>query len=303
MNPTPARPTVSQILSAWISGKELALWTSLLFLANGLAGLMVNWSGAAVTDVVEFLFGGGFVAVAWGVALWLLTRAPQQAASATDIAAVLGLCLLGGLLPVNALPVATTGLGLWLFLKKDDQFRAAGLVFLAIASQQFWGHLMLSALGPELVRVDAAMVGEAMIHTVRGSTWHDNIITAANGYSIVVLEGCSSFSNVSTALLAWVAFGRLERARWLKRDLFVGLAIVITQVALNVARMYLMAQSVQNYLYWHDEGGKQIYVAAASAVAVLISVVGTHWARRATEVESSSSLEGLAPPPTRPELR
>jgi hypothetical protein len=289
VNPMPSSPSIPRISSARPSGKELALWTSLLLLANGLAGFVVNGMGfgPSVADIVDLLFAGGFVAVAWGAALWLLMKATSQAASATEIAVMLGLCLLGCLIQVNALPVAITGLGLWFFFKKDDQFRAAGGIFLAIASQQFWGHLVLGALGPELVRVDAAMVGEAMTHTVRGSSWHDNIITAPSGYSIVVLEGCSSFSNVSTALLAWVAFSRLERARWLKRDLIVGGAIVISQIVLNVARMYLMAQSYPYYLYWHDEGGKQIYVAIASAAAVLISVVGTHWAGRDRERERS----------------
>jgi hypothetical protein len=285
----PASATFLQLPSARISAKELTLWTSLLILANGVAGLNLNGFGVdlGAGGPLNFLFGNGFVAVAWGAAFWLLIKAPRQAASAIDVAVALGLCLLGGLVQIKALPVAITGLGLWLFLKRDDQFRAAGAVFLAIASQQFWGHLILSALGPELVRVDAALVGEAMVHTVKGSTWHDNVITAPSGYSIVVLERCSSFANVSTALLAWTAFSRLERARWLKRDLFVGAAIVISQIVLNVARMYLMAQSNQYYLYWHDEGGRQIYAAAASAAAVLISVVGTHWAGRTTEVGSS----------------
>ena len=274
--------TIPQLPAARISGKELALWASLLLLANGITGLILYGPGVdlAAGGLTDLLFGGGFATVAWAAALWLLIMAPRQAATLADIAVMLGLCLLGGLAQIKALPIAITGLGLWLFLKQEDRIRAAGAVFLAIASQQFWGRLILGALGPELVNFDAAMVGEAMIHTVKGSTWHDNIITAPSGYSIVVLQGCSSFANVSTALLAWVAFGRLERARWLPRDLFVGAAIVVSQIALNVARMYLMAQSYTYYLYWHDGDGKQIYVAAASAAAVLISVVGTHWAGR-----------------------
>ncbi|HLY79384.1 MAG TPA: hypothetical protein VKQ70_08425, partial [Caulobacteraceae bacterium] len=182
-----APTTTAQSSAARISGKELALWTSLLFLANGLVGLTLAGPGVVDFDpggLVDFLFGGGFVAVAWGAALWLLARAPSQGASAADMAVMFGLCLLGGLAPTTALPLAVTALGLWLCLKKDDQLRAAGAVFLAIASQQFWGRLILGALAPELVRFDAALIGEAMAHTVRGSTWRDNIITTPSGYSI-----------------------------------------------------------------------------------------------------------------------
>jgi len=265
----------------WLSFKELALWSSLLLLANGLLGSLVSGRfGFGPDGVLDFIFGGGFLVVAWGAAIWLILKAPSRTASPADVAVTLGLCVLGGLAQTEVLPIAITGLGLWLFLKKDDEIRAAGAVLLAIASQQFWGHLILGALAPELVRLDAAMVGEAMVQTVKGSSWHDNIITAPSGYSIVVLEGCSSFANVSTALLAWVAFGRLERVTWLPKDLVVGAVVVVSQIALNVTRMYMMAQSPENYLYWHDDGGKQLYVAAASAAAVFISVVGTYWAGR-----------------------
>jgi hypothetical protein len=273
---------VPQTETSRISVKELALWASLLFLANGVTGLILNGPEADLTSdgIADLLFSGGFVAVAWAAALWLLARTPRQAASLVDVAVILGLCLIGGLAQLKALPIALTGLGAWLALKNDDRTRAAGAILLAISSQQFWGHFVLSAFAPELVRFDAALVGEAMTHTVKGATWHDNIITSPSGYSVVVLAGCSSFANVSTALLAWVAFGRLERAAWLRRDLIVGAAIIGSQIALNVARMYLMAQSFANYLYWHDGDGKQIYAATASAAAVLISVVGTHWAGR-----------------------
>jgi len=273
--------TNTQSAAVRLSFKELALWSSLLVLANGLVGSILGGQFApGPGGIPDFIFGGGFLVVAWGAAVWLLMKAPAKAASLADAPVTLGLCLLGGLAQTNALPIAITGLGLWLFLKKEDDIRAAGAVFLAIASQQFWGHIILGALAPELVRLDAAMVGEAMVRTIKGASWHDNIITSPSGYSIVVVEGCSSFANVSTALLAWVSFGRLERVKWLPRDLIVGVVVVVSQIALNVTRMYLMAQSPQSYLYWHDDGGKQIYVAAASAAAVLISVVGTHWASR-----------------------
>lgn len=273
--------TDTQRAATSLSARELALWSSLLFLATTFVGSILGGRiGLGPDRILDFAFGGGFLVVAWGAVIWLLVKAPARPASMADVLVMLGLCLVGGLAQIEALPLAITGLGLWLFLKKDDETRAAGAVLLAIASQQFWGHILLGALSPELVQLDAAMVGEAMVQTVKGASWHDNIITAPSGYSIVVLEGCSSFSNVSTALLAWVAFGRLERAKWVKRDLVVGAVVVVSQVALNVARMYMMAQSDQGYLYWHEGGGKQIYVATASAAAVLISVIGAHWAGR-----------------------
>jgi hypothetical protein len=164
--------------------------------------------------------------------------------------------------------------------QEDPDARAAGAVLLAIASHQLWAGVVFGLFAQEFVTFDAALVGHLVTWTVRGATQHDNIITVPGGHGIAVLEGCSSFSNVSTALLAWVALSKLERANWRTRDFAVAGATVLAQIGLNVGRMYLMAQSHGMFIYWHDGAGAQIYAAVASAAAVLISLVGTQWAGR-----------------------
>ena len=259
--------------------RELVLWASVLLLANNLVAALTAPHDAALgwSWLAQSRFGG-FDALAWGVALWRLAKAPERPAKTGEIALVLGLCLLGGLKQQYASPLALTGLGLWLLANDEGETRAAAAVFLAIASRQLWSHLVFAILSPEMVKIDAAMVGEAVTLAVKGATWRDNIITVPGGHAIAILEGCSSFANVSASLLAWVALAKLERVSWVRRDLWVAVAAVLAQVSLNVARMYLMAQSQPLYLYWHEGTGAQVYVAAASAMAVLIAVFGTRWA-------------------------
>jgi hypothetical protein len=221
-----------------------------------------------------------FDALAAGVALWRLSEAPAVPARPRDIVGLLILCILGGLTSHAAAPAALTVLAFLLWRAGEVQARAAGATLLALASHQLWSPLIFKIAAPELIRIDAAMVGELVSKGTPGAHWRDNIISVPSGHAIAVLEGCSSFTNVSAALLAWVALAKLERVGWVRSDLLVGLAAGLAQVLLNVGRLILMAQSYPLYLYWHEGDGKQIYVMTASAAAVLIGVFGTRWAAR-----------------------
>jgi len=265
-----------------IGRRELVLWACAVLLANNLAAaLTAPHDGALGWSWLERARFGGFDALAWGVALWRLVKAPTRAATMGELAVVFGLCLLGSLRQPEAAPLALTGLALWLLTIGEAQTRAAAAVLLAITSHQLWSHLVFNFASPELVRADAMMVGAALTLAVKGVTWRDNLITMPGGFSVVVLEGCSSFVNVSASLLAWVALAKMEALRWVRNDIWVAAAAVLAQVGLNVARLCLLAQSPTMYLYWHDGDGARIYVAIASAAAVLIGVLGTRWAARA----------------------
>jgi exosortase/archaeosortase family protein len=262
--------------------RELLLWTGVYLLANNLVGALmaVQAGGIGWTGGLHGSRFGGFDAIAWGVALWRLSKTPARAASWREIALAVVLCLIGGLVRQEAAMLALTGFALWLFASDEAEGRGAAVVLLAITSHQLWGRIVFSAISAEVVRGDAAMVGQVLSWATKGVSWRANIITMPNGFSIEVLEGCSSFTNVSAALLAWVAFAKLERLAWTPRDLWVGAAAAVVQVVLNVARLCLVAQSLAMFDYWHDGQGAQIYAAVASAAAVLIAVIGTRWAER-----------------------
>ena len=266
--------TMSQI-GTGIYRRELVLWTGCVVLANDLAGaLLVQHPASDLLTVFQGLRFGLFDAVAWAVALWRLSKSSPAPARRRDTAFALILCLVGALL-------ALTGLGAWLLIRDDVESRAAASLVLAIASHQLWGRILFNVVSPELLRLDAAMVGQAVGLVVKGVSWRGDVVTMPGGFAVAVLEGCASFSNVSAAVLAGVAFSRLERPGWVARDAWVGLATASAQVMLNVARLCLIAQSADMYRYWHDGAGAQLYAATASSAAVLIAVFGTRWAARA----------------------
>jgi exosortase/archaeosortase family protein len=103
-----------------------------------------------------------------------------------------------------------------------------------------------------------------------------------NGHGVVIISGCSSFHNLSLALLCWVTISRLRRQNWQVRDFVIGSAIGITMILLNVARISLMAWDIELYHYWHDGIGAEIFAVAASLTILLMSLCGSRPAGRPT---------------------
>lgn len=258
--------------------REAVLWAAGLLLLNNLAAYLL-YPHAEMGWAWLFQSGfGAFDAVAWAVALWRLGQAPDGVISRSDTIVLVAICLLGSLPAREAAPIALTALALWIAVKGEVQTRAAAVILAAIASHQIWGKALFALFYSELVKLDAAMVGTAVSLGIPGASWHDNIVQVPGGNGIAVFEGCASCTNVSAAILAWVAFTKLERPGWVRSDLWVLAAIVFGQVFLNVTRMYLMALSPDLYAYWHNGIGKEIYAVAASALAVVVSILGARWA-------------------------
>jgi exosortase/archaeosortase family protein len=268
---------------AKIQRPELLLWAAIFLFANSLVAALVEPHdlGLGWGWVLRSRFGI-FDALAWGVAIWRLTKAVAKPPRSGEIPFLLCICLLGALRSQTATELAVSGLAGWLFFDNEIDVRASAAILVGIASHQLWSRIVFEVFSAEFVKIDAFMVGQLVTLTVKGAAWSDNIISVPGGHSIAVLEGCSSFSNVSTSLLAWVALAKLERARWVPRDLWVALATIIAQVTLNVARLYLIARSPSLFAYWHEGQGVQIYTALGTVAAVFIGALGTRWATRRT---------------------
>ena len=105
--------------------------------------------------------------------------------------------------------------------------------------------------------------------------WHDNIITLPNGHGIVLYPYCSSFHNVSLALLCWLTLTKLRHLNLRGYDFVVGGLAASTMMLLNTARLYLMALDVDNYHFWHDGAGFYIFEVGASISVLLLAMYGS----------------------------
>ncbi len=146
---------------------------------------------------------------------------------------------------------------------------------MALCVQALWGPIFFSLFAFDLLRADAAIVGAALDATRSGYTWHDNIISSSQGHEIAVYSACSSFHNVSLAVLCWVSLTKLSRPNWIPTDFLFGAVTCATMIAVNAARLYVAALSYSAYEYWHMGFGAHIFQTGVSLVIVLIALWGS----------------------------
>jgi hypothetical protein len=169
----------------------------------------------------------------------------------------------------------------WTAHKGDRNVRAAGSVLLALSAHLVWGPIFFQSFTPELLRADAALVGGILTSLRPDIIWSDTSFFAPGGHSIVLIGACSSFNNVSTAVLACATVAMLTRTEWVRRDIATVAVASIVMVLMNAARLCVLGWSGSAHLFWHDGAGAQILGFVQTLVILLIAWLGAAPWRRA----------------------
>ncbi len=256
--------------------EELFLWTAAILCAQNAIRLI----SAALSSAVSYEFASIsiFQCLAWYAVFRLpLESESKRSSTRLDVTVAAALCLVSGM-PMDAvLWSAATAVAIYFFATSADnpKLRAAATILGALAVQAFWGRGLFNLFAADLLRADAAVVGAVVAAMHEGVTRHDNVILLASGHGIEVLSGCSSFHNVSLALLCWVTVTKLNRPRLLRRDFLIGGIVCATMILLNEARLYAMALGPDGFHFWHDGFGATVFVFGASLTALLLSLYGS----------------------------
>ena len=261
-----------------LSRRYIFIWISAILFANQILYVYKNISLASIetliTDLCEI---GIFQYMAWYAVFRLLSLShPDPVGCWRDLLTGAALCLLI-FVPTNRMIwIAATGIGIyiWIFNGGDLKLRGAGVVLTALSVQEFWGHNFFDLVAIPLLHAETAVVGTMLEATQGGTGWQENVITGPNGHGIIIYPFCSSFHNLSLALLCWVTVSRLRYQNWQARDLVMGCIIAGTMILLNVGRLYMMALSADLYHFWHDGTGYQIFAVGASLTILLLSLYG-----------------------------
>jgi exosortase/archaeosortase family protein len=269
-----------------LARRELFLWVGLILLAHYVSDYISLFRQAHARSAdaypTEFFSIDAFRALAW-YAVFSLARRSDSARPSTplDVATAVVLCAIDLVPHEKILWIVASAAAAYFFITSanDLSLRAAAIVLGALSVNELWARGLFRLVTFDLLRADAAIVGSAMAATREGVVWHDNIITMPSGHSIQVLAGCSSFHNLSLALLCWVTVSKLTRPKWRKRDFAVAAIVCAAMIALNVARIYLMALDLNSYRFWHEGFGAEIFVLGASFITVLICLCGASLGR------------------------
>lgn len=265
--------------------RDVFLWAALILFLNHVYGALQSAPSASIGERLADLGSVGvFQYLAWYAVFRLLGWSDRaQAAEVRDVVATALLCLLAFSPSSRMIWVAAGGIAVYLTLSNagDAKLRAAGIVLGALSVQQLWGYIFFNFFAFPLLRAETAVVGTVLEAVRAGTVWHDNVVTGPNGYGIIIYGACSSFHNVSSALLCWVAVTKLRRQAWQARDFAIGGAVCATMILLNLVRLCLMSWDVDLLRYLHDGAGADLFAAVGSLTVLLISLYGARTAKRA----------------------
>ena len=136
--------------------------------------------------------------------------------------------------------------------------RAAALLLLSIAAREPITQLLLHSFSAEILGFDTWLSGLLLAADEQFSL-RGNTINHQNGFSLVILTGCSAFTDLSLALLLWLTamLWLHQRLHW--RDVYRIALITLLILATNASRLALMATGEQLYRFLHDEFGAELF--------------------------------------------
>ncbi len=218
--------------------------------------------------LVEFNIGEAFALAAL---LALIRAAGRGLTLARSDSAVLALAALAWFLPEqHGIYLATTLGGLWVLLRtrSDRHLIGIGQVWLALSVYELWGKLVFKLVYQVIEGIEVGLIYGV------GRLLYDGLgivgasLSVRGDWSIVILEGCSSFHNLSLAVLVWLSILKIaghgaDRAAF--GALAAGAGLVVT---INVARILAMLPSREAYHFWHEGLGSSL-VAFASVAAII----------------------------------
>ncbi|MBY0227581.1 MAG: archaeosortase/exosortase family protein [Hyphomicrobium sp.] len=265
-----------------LSRREVFFWAFTSLAAQSLLLTAFASSFLGVTDAAEVASTApaaqsAFQVLAWYAIFQLVFESRSQPRAWVSDYAVALLACCAVLVSSNALvsgaALMLVGLYLWKAADGDEKLKSAAVVALALAANMYWAPKIFEFVSLPLLRVDAALVGALLSLFVPGVTWSDTIITSSN-HSIGIYGACSSFHNISLAILCWITITKLIRSKWMASDRICALAVIAAVVIFNTARLALMARGPVEFAFWHNGSGADIVVWMTTLTVVALSLWG-----------------------------
>lgn len=258
----------AECLRSWLFVALIILYPNAVF-----SFVRLTISDHGYLEAVYMTFG--ISALIWGgmwLSLVLLREATIDAVYRFDFVVVAS-GIICALLPISgAAWVGLTGMGLYFLLTRGPNTMMGGVFWcvLALSISGFWARQLFTLFTSQILLIDTWLVASLM-----GLDSTGNLITAADNRTILqVLEGCSSFRNLSLAVLGWMLarsyFGTSGLARGL---VFVSLSMLVI-IVINTTRIGIIALRPDLYEIVHGPVGSNAVNILATFAIVAISAIG-----------------------------
>ena len=238
-----------------------------------------------------------FEAGAAAVCAWRMSRF-QSHRTATISDAAIACSLLLVLMVMGIFPLLS-GYALFMFLfglflirktETDRNLFAAGVVMLSLATHFLAAPIVFKTFIAYIVKFDVFLVGAILQFIDPAIVSRGTSFTTEQGsdqFSVVLVGACSSFNNISAAVLVHVAWAMALRDHLTRLDGMAMLGTIVVATALNVLRIVLSALSPDSYSFWHGHqgslpGGAMIFVLLQNLTLVVAGYVTARWAGRSS---------------------
>lgn len=286
---TPSRIGIVKGTSVWASWPFVpsAAWLVSIFSCGTVLSVILQRYLLEPTQtaqhIVEFHVGETFGVAA---SLSLVLANPRRSVSLTraDVAILMLSALMWFVPEQHGIYLATTLAGIWFCLarRSDRQLVSLGQIWLALSIYELWGKLLFKLCYQMIEIVELSLIYRIGRFFYDGLRVDGPSLHVRGDWSVVLLEGCSSFHNLSLTVLVWLSILKIANRLCdvaAFRALGVSAGLVI---AINIARILAMLPSREAFLFWHDGAGSSL-VALASVAAAIVPIL-LHVERRACEL-------------------
>lgn len=226
--------------------------------SEDLAGAALNTFGVSA-----------FVWLAVAAGLLLVARTPSVAADGLDwaLAALAGVAMLVPLPDLSWLAVTGLALGLLLRSAPGSALRRGAIILLAVTVPAFWARIVMSVFSDAILSADATLVAWAV-----GSERQGNLVPFADGSGAMwIAPACSSFTNLSLAMLAFVGAVNLTAGRMSLPKLGLAALACGLVVLINVTRISLIGYFPEQFELLHGSVGASLAGGLSTLAIIAVS--------------------------------
>lgn len=155
-------------------------------------------------------------------------------------------------------------------------------VLLAASLRVPVASIALKLCAPLLLMIDAWVTTFSLGFVSKTAERSGNVIHGPDGHDLLVMTGCTSFTNISLALLLWFTLIRMHTLIWDWRYGVSGALIVIGVFTLNIVRLTLLALGAENFAYYHDGFGAEFFGAGYLIITIIFTLGGIFYVRKTT---------------------
>lgn len=184
-----------------------------------------------------------------------------------------GLVFASNVVPSSVMSwLALTALALreiWL-RANDAHARRAGVLMLGAVMSIFWARMIFTLASNSILAGDAVLVS-----WFAGAPRVGNVVYLPNDSGFLwIADACSSFQNLSLAMLCWLMFTEYSGRPRNANDYWVCLLACLNVIVINVTRIALIARRPDLYDFVHGAYGAAIAGYLTTLVVLVICATG-----------------------------